>query len=300
MRIGAILMHLDETDLLRRNISYHSSIGVDYFVICDRGSSVEAQQELDELSSSENIHHFRQPLYDAENITSETMRCARLAAVEEMRRVFAPDWLFPADADEFWVPADGSLASVINAADSEHFKVSRFNAALVLGAVQTPFQRMREANALLQQDIIVQREQLTPERMAANGIPWVFKAIGPKFMTSRTDFVEVMPGFHDLKYSGNAHRYVPPDLLILHLPFTTLERFSAKVAKIRRHLEHLGHTFRSNQARQWRWWSSIDDEDALQEEFGKQFFSANNLEELRTRGAVMAIEDYFATQLGDK
>ena len=296
MTIGAVLMVKDEIDLLRRNLAYHSSIGVDYFVICDRGSSDETQQELEVMASLDNVHLLRQHLYNlkVEEITTETMKKVRLAALEEMRRVFAPDWLFPADTDEFWVPSCGNLARFVSSLNEEHLAVNRFNALPNQETIKEFLDNPNGSRSLLEFDIIVKRQSLSPESMSANPqIPWIFHAVVPKFLTSATDFREVAPGFHNVHYRHEPRRGTRPDLLILHLPFTTIDRFSNKIANFRRHIAHIGHTFRDKQAWHVKRWVSLADDGKLDDEFEKQFLGPSELESYRRNGVVMSVGSYF-------
>ncbi len=298
MTIGAVLMVKDEVELLRKNLAYHSAIGVDYFVICDRGSTEESQSSLEDLARSENVHLFRQYLYELEEIDAETMRGVRLAGLAEMRRTFAPDWLFPADTDEFWVPRSGDLASLVGATRAEHLSVRRFNAALSPAAVPSLFDGMGRPQGLLHQEILIGGEFFSREFLEQNSqVSWIQRALHPKFLTTATELLEVVPGFHDIKTARDLKRECPPDLLILHLPFTTLGRFSRKVASARVHLEHVGPTFGSSQqAWHWRRWASLDSAAAIEAEFDKQFLSSEDLERMRESGAVKTIEAYFEAQ----
>ena len=299
MKIGALLLVKDDIDLLRRNLAHHYEVGVDCFVICDRGSGPTEQLQLEELAERDNVHLFRQHLYDLPEITRSTMRAARLAALEEMRSVFAPDWFFPVDTDEFWIPRSGDLKETFEASGFEHLHVDRFNAALKLeepaGLLAGQGGIAQGAQPLLGREILVGRKNLTPQLLENEPeTPWVFAAVMSKFATSRKDFVAVHPGFHDVELLEKTLGARPKDLLIYHLPFTSLERFAHKVEGVRRHIDRIGPTFRGDRGWHWKRLAAIDSDQDLKTEFERQFFSESELRDLRSRGVVKSIDGYFS------
>lgn len=301
MKVGAVLLVKDEIGLLRKNIEYHRSIGVDCFVICDRGSSDESQRRLEELARRDDVHLFRQHVYKVPVIDARAIQQIRLAALRKMRRVFAPDWLFPADTDEFWVPAGGSLKRLARRLTVEQLDVGRYNAALEPGGVAALFARLERPAEVLDQDVIVGRRELSRAVMAAEPeVPWVFHAVMSKFLTSGTDFVRVDPGFHDVHCARELRRGRRPDLLILHLPFTTWERFENKVQGVVNHLRHVGPTFRGEQAWHWRRWAALAERGELRAEFDRQFFAPELLADLRRRGVVASIREHFRAAARDR
>ncbi len=55
MTIGAVISVMDDVELLAKNIQHHQNIGVDYFLICDWGSTDQSLSQIDEMANNERI-----------------------------------------------------------------------------------------------------------------------------------------------------------------------------------------------------------------------------------------------------
>ncbi len=227
------------------------------------------------------------------------MQRARLAAFERMTDVFSPEWTFVPDIDELWVARSGDLKSALCGARADHLTVARRNAALARGAAPSILRATIEPAEIRRQEIIARPTTLSSQALEQHPeIPWIFHRVGEKFITRASDVTEVLPGFHDLRARERVRRARAEELLIVHFPFTTLERFAKKVDDMRYHLEHIGHTLAGEQAWTWRRWvRNVTDDESLRVEFDRQFFAREELADLRRRGIVESVEQHFATAI---
>ncbi len=301
MTVGAIINVKDDVELLEKNLHYHQKIGVDYFLLCDRGSTKASLARIDEIAQHEAVSVFKHDIYTLPT-DSDAFKNRRIAGFYKMVETFAPDWIMFVDVDEFWVPRSGHLQATETLKTSDVLTVPRFNAALTPEAVPALLEKIEDAHTLDEQEIIVKPISLSRNKMEENPhLPWIVHKVDPKVMTKLRDVTRIDPGFHDLQSTASIYRAIPDDLLILHIPFTTKARFRKKVDNMRIHLEHIGHTLDGDLAWHWkRWIDEVQDPQTLNEEFNKQFFGPSLLQVFRKRNAVMRIKDYFETVHDDK
>jgi hypothetical protein len=99
----------DEGDVLEANLRYHHALGVDRFIVTDNGSADETTEILARYAEAGLAQVIREPGTDyREQGAAWLTRMARLAATEH-----AADWVIHTDADEFWLPVEGTLTEVL-------------------------------------------------------------------------------------------------------------------------------------------------------------------------------------------
>lgn len=297
MTIGAIIHENEDVEFLQQNIHYHQKIGVDYFLICARDATRLALSKIHEVARPDHIAVFEQNIYNLDE-EDDAFKNRRTIAFKKMAEVFSPDWTMTIDTDEFWVPRSGQLRATEALKTTNVLSVPRFNAAVLHHAASNLIDKLHDPNTRKAQDIIVAQIGLSRKKMREHPeIPWVMHKVGPKMITRVKDVTHIGPGFHASRFASDIQRSTPRDLLILHLPFTTEDRFRRKIANMRTHLDRIGHTFNPNQAWHWkRWVDELQDPVAEKQEFEKQFFSSQQLDDLRARKVVMRIDDYFQIQ----
>lgn len=286
MRLGLVIVLRDEVDLLCCSLAYHKSLGVDCFVLCDRGSTEKTKSVLRRLADQDDTHLLDQSSGD---LSSEVMSSYRLEAVQEMVRVFGPDWFGVIDTDEFLVP-DGDLLERIEFQQSDLLYIDRFNAALIPGEASGLLGLMSHGQRPLSRLVVASKFCVEGDSL----MPAIYDRIGPKFVTSQRDFTEVFPGFHTFRTPGGLQRgRSPPDILIYHLQFTTEGRFRRKVSAVRDYCERMEGSFKGNEAWQWRRWSKLDD-SGIAEEFGRQMFNPDKLLDARGKKYLLSISECFS------
>ncbi|MBV8989996.1 MAG: glycosyltransferase family 2 protein, partial [Solirubrobacterales bacterium] len=107
--LALTLVVRDEEDILAANLDYHLAQGVDVILVIDHGSVDSTPAILTEYGSTGRVRSFRdeaRPHRQAARVN----RLLKIAAEEHQA-----DWVIHCDADEFWMPAAGSLRDVFGA-----------------------------------------------------------------------------------------------------------------------------------------------------------------------------------------
>jgi Glycosyl transferase family 2 len=108
MKLVQTLVVRDEADIVGAQIDYHLSAGVD-FVIASDHESVDGTTEVLESYARDGVLR-RIPVSGGMRDGPWRTHMARLAATEH-----GADWVINTDADEFWMPSEGTLKDVLAA-----------------------------------------------------------------------------------------------------------------------------------------------------------------------------------------
>lgn len=107
------LLVRDEQDIIRANIAYHLSQGVDFFIAMDNRSEDLTSVILKSYEAKGLLRYIYQG-DDDYNQHAWVTRMARLAYADH-----GADWVINNDADEFWWPIEGSLRETFAALPPE-------------------------------------------------------------------------------------------------------------------------------------------------------------------------------------
>jgi hypothetical protein len=104
-----VLIVRDEGDILERNLRYHHALGVDRFIVTDNGSVDETPEILKRYEEAGLVQVIDEAGGDfAEQERDWLTRMGRMAATEHNAA-----WVVYGDADEFWLPSQGSLRDAL-------------------------------------------------------------------------------------------------------------------------------------------------------------------------------------------
>jgi len=278
MRITAHLGVLDEVELIASAIDHLYKIGVDHVIVFDMGSK-DGTLEIAE--------GYQGPDFELVRLCNDTSWDElRKKTVESVRRATA-DWVLFLDADEFWLPATGSIRDCIALVEHDIVTVDRFNVVLTDSGLAMPRELGPEAypRTFLYTRLIDNfRKYLAanPDTPWISGVP-VSKVIG------RTGFLEsITMGRHDIVTADGrpVRRTTATDVVIAHVPFSSFSRFERRVANIADFFELNGDYLQGAQGWHWRRLYELSQQGRIAEEYLRQVISQPRLDELIASGSV--------------
>ena len=294
MKFAALLGVKDEVELIGACVANLRDIGVDQIVVSDYGST---DGTLDILADEQRAGDLLLEAVDVSTVADYDSWSIRERALAEST---GADWVLFLDADEFWIPASGSLRDCGGLLEADVLTVDRFNVALTVHQQTMPVGAWLKSNDELLLYTTMPGDfrgfvEAQPE------VPFITLMPGPKVMARPHAIAGVGAGSHDvIGRSADAaiRRPAAPDLLIAHVAFSTAERFWRKLHNIRMELAQNPACY-DNDDLAWHWkrWAAMTD-DAIDSEFAFQMLDDNALSLLRHRAVVRSAQEVFAERLG--
>jgi glycosyltransferase involved in cell wall biosynthesis len=289
MRIAANLGVKDEVELVERTIAHLRAIGVDHINAFD-ACSTDGTTELLRKHESEEGFWFIQ----INNQEPDGLEKIWLHKNLELAKRSEADWVIFLDADEYWIPATGSLRDCAVLADSDLLSVDRYNVPMGPTGLLMP----DELTPSNYEELLLYVEPIPnfrPYLEAHPETPWVRGVPMPKIMARPSRIGVLTHGMHDVVAAGHEplQRSRPCDLLIAHLPFTTPARFKRKIDNVRQVFSVHDKYFAGQMAWHWRRWVAAADQGRLDEEFQRQAASAEALADLRRKGVIQSAAEVF-------
>jgi hypothetical protein len=207
MKLVMTLLVRDEQDIIAEVLDYHLAQGVDEVIVTDNGSVDATLDILREYESRGVVRIIHEPSDDYSQGKWVT-RMARLAASEH-----GADWVINGDADEFWWPRSGTLATTFAGLGDD---------VGVVVARRTNFVPQPEDDQPFWERMTVrERESLNP----------VGKPLPPKLAHRAHPEIEVVQGNHRVRGPELGERVDDGTLEILHFPMRSYAQFENKIVK---------------------------------------------------------------------
>lgn len=292
MKFAAIVGVKDEVELIGPCLRHLRAIGIDQIMVMDAGST---DGTLDILQSYREDDILVVCQSDQDPDADAWGRTATALA-----RNSGADWVIFLDADEFWMPAGGSLHGCRQLDESDVLKVDRYNVPVDRHGVLTADRKLPEGP----------REMLLVTRAAVSfrthleqnpNTPWIRGVPAPKVMARPELLAWVGDGFHDVRMADCSvpRLHEADQMFIAHFPFTTLRRFKRKIANIRRVFAVHDAYFGPDLAWHWRRWLALESVADIHAEFQRQLFDEDTLAALLRVGVVQSAADWYAGRVGD-
>lgn len=292
MKIAAHVGIKDEVELIERTIAHLRAIGVDLIIACDTCSTDGTMEILESHRSEDGFW-----LVQIDNETDSLERVWLNRAVELARKSDA-DWVIFLDADEFWIPATGSLKDCEALASTDAVLVDRFNIPLGPNGPQMPNELVpgRYDELLLFVEPI---PDLRTYLEANPDTPWIRGVPMRKVMARPRCVGGLTHGMHDIIAVDQSpvRRAVARDLLIAHLPFTTAGRFARKIDNVRKVFSVHDKYFAGHMAWHWRRWLAMAEAGRTDEEFNRQIHGKEDIAALRDQGVIRTAAEVFHTRI---
>lgn len=290
MRIAAHLGVKDEVELIGDTIAHLRAIGVDHIVAVD-GFSTDGTADVLAQHRNRDDFWFVQ-LDDLEPDNNEKIWLRRnLEVISNVRA----DWIIFLDADERWLPATGSLRDCVALDVADVLTVPRFNVVLTPNGPALPasLQPVDYGQILF---YAVPIPDFRSYIQANPDTPWSRAVPGPKTMARPERIGALTDGMHDIIPNDGPllRRHRANDLMIAHLPFTTLSRFRRKIANIQRSLSVHDEYCGDSLGWHWRRWLTLAKEGRITEEFDRQMLDAASIDALRRDGTICSATQWFS------
>lgn len=223
MNLIMTLLVRDEEDIIRENIEYHLSHGVDFIIATDNGSWDGTRNILAEFEKLGVVKVLDEPGRDH----SQWKWVTRMALMA--RDEFHADWIINNDADEFWVAPQGNLKEF----------VTEFGQTLEANIIDCQRKNMvyafdEETNSSWQDRLIYRTTAPVPIPKLADRIndmlpcPYYFLALPPKCMVRAKGLKMIEQGNHSARYEKKSITQAS-DIEIFHFPIRSSKQLEKKV-----------------------------------------------------------------------
>lgn len=219
MKLIMLLLVRDEADIVAQNIEFHLDQGVDFVVAVDNGSVDGTRDLLDEFERTGHAKVFDEPGRDYAQGRWVTR------AMEYARDTLGADWIFSNDADEFWLPREGTLRDMLVVPGASLLSCNRFNMVFPWDAPGSSSWCDRMTYRIAQP---VPRPSVNDIYNDVLPCPYFYLDLPPKVMMRAEGLVSIAQGNHLAVYSS-AVQTAPAPLDIYHFPIRSEEQFRKKI-----------------------------------------------------------------------
>ena len=255
----------NEADLVRLNVLYHLSLGVDRILVVDNGSTDGTEGLLKQLS--EKDHRVRWSHDDGPFLPSWVMTGLARQAFGE-----GADWVLPVDADEFWHAPGGDFRRVLETSGAGVLQARTVN------FIQHREQEKSEAGALL----YMTRRAESPvgphghaqDLVESGEIAFVEKAYPTKCLARASEEIYIETGHHRIDGAdGPTER--TDEIVCLHAPIRSRDALAERIRSSARAAE-AGR--KSGQGRNRRRLAELNNEAAIEREWAANSYEDDHLD----------------------
>jgi hypothetical protein len=288
VRIAANLGVLDEVELIGRCIEHLRRIGVELIVVTDLGSIDGTREILSAYARESDVVLIQ--LERDQDPWGFPNRMYQMTIAD-----FDVDLVLFIDPDEFWLPASGSLQATSGLDLIDCLQVDRFNVPVVEGRPVLP----ADLSPAHYDEIFLYTKPILDPRSSLERDPdlaWIRVWMPPKVFANPRAVHAVSMGAHrPLAGNGRNPRVeVPSDIVIAHVPLSTPERFTRKLANIERSMTQFGQRLKPDQAWHWRRWSALLSEGRAEQEFERQVLSGAAFDVAVSEGQIESASDWLS------
>lgn len=272
------LLVRNEEDIVRYNIDFHLSKGVDFIIATDNGSTDSTRDILREYEERGVLHLIDEPTHN-HNQAEWNNRMAEMA-----RAQYGADIIFHCDADEFWYPRSGNLKDEILKRQEDILVVDVVNVLLEDKGGEEAFPKDTKfavVNPIVAKDYQEETKhknlfyfKYPPKVVFKPMKKLLFVAQGNHFVTNKDETIT----------EGKSH-----DILIYHYPIRSRERFFKKVIKSGGAYGQNDKLDKSTGFHARRWYASYK-EGLLDEEYKKLIIHDGAVAKLMQEGFIEEIE----------
>ena len=267
MQVHGLLVARNEADIIRTNVLYHLSLGLDRLLVVDNGSTDGTDRVLRELGKDPRVRWTRdEGLFYHGQIATELAR-------EAYRE--GADWVVPIDADEFWLAPDGNFRGVLEESEAGALR------ARLLNFFQRREQRESAPDALLymtrriREPVVTERgkRKLARELVESHKISKLEIEL-KKWVSRPTADIEIVFGNHKVEGVAGLKRE-SHEIVCLHAPIRSRARLDGK-AEVGERSEETGSD--PNQGWHVKRWRRLRDEGRLEQEWAASSYAGEFLD----------------------
>jgi hypothetical protein len=270
---------LDNADILKEYLEWYASLGVDFVVANDWGSTDGSRDILDDFAKKK----FLQWRPQNNKRMTDWNPSDELASIA--RDQHGAGWIMLFDTDEFLTVDRSDLKGVL-AAVARDVTALRVNCLNMTGSIPNPGE-----NALRTLTLRIERTVQETHEQALSGdlpVPYIFIGHPPKTIVRASTFVGYGVGGHSATTNvgdGGEHS----DLRILHF---AIRGFAALQSKVRNTEAWFAQNPQLTGTWGWHWrrWIRLSREGRLREDYEAQFVSPARAEELLHNGTCVRDE----------
>ena len=272
------LLVRNEEDIVRYNIDFHLSKGVDFIIATDNGSTDSTRDILREYEKRGVLHLIDEPNHN-HNQAQWNNRMAQIA-----RDQYDANIIFHCDADEFWYPGSGNLKDEISNKAEDILVVDVINILLMDKGGGEAFPedtRFAVVNPIVAKDYMEETKKVNlfyfkyPPKVIFKSTPKLFLVSqGNHTVTNKDDSVT----------EGKSQ-----DIVIYHYPVLSRDHFFDKVIKGGSAYEQKDNLDKSTGFHVRRWYDSYK-EGLLDEEYKKLILHEGEVDKFMIEGFIEELD----------